>query len=117
MVRHSAAGGLGYARSDHAIVIPALIQILPTNDHSLMHHAAALLLGLLHEKPEMSVPALMESFSDTNENQKAVTVIAPGYSGPKAKPAAPLLLEALNDKDELVRELAKQALQESPQKH
>ena len=56
------------------------------------------------------IPALMESFNDTDESQKAMVVIALGYFGPKAKAAVPLLLQARKDKNEDVRELAKQAL-------
>lgn len=108
---YAAVNGLGLSHSDAKIIVPALIQILNTNDNSLMRYAAALSLGMLHAKPELSIPALIKSFDDPDQMHRFSVVFALGEFGSEAKPAIPLLLQARKDTDADVRDFAGKILQ------
>jgi HEAT repeat protein len=68
-IRDSAAGGLGWARSDLNIVVPALIGRL-SDQHMWVHYTGMEALCQLHAEPELAVPALMKEFPGKNPGHR-----------------------------------------------
>ena len=111
-IRASAASGLGWARSDLNIVVPALIARLSDPDWNV-HHAAVEALGRLHAEPGLAVPALMKDYP-VNDRWllRSPILIALGRFETNASAAVPMLLGALSNNDQDVRNQAAWALKQ-----
>jgi HEAT repeat protein len=109
-IRESAAFGLGWARSDLNIVVPALIVRL-SDENKMVHRSAVLALGPLDAEPGLAVPALMKDFPGDDPGLRSLILMAIGQFETNANAAVPMLLEALSDKDQIVRNDAAWALQ------
>jgi hypothetical protein len=110
-IRHSAAAGLGWERSDFSIVVPALISRVK-DGNGVVRNEAVISLGLLHAEPELTVPALIKVFSSSNNDAllRRLVLISLSEFESKAKACVPMLVDALKDNNEGVRESARSAL-------
>jgi len=111
IIRHSAATGLGWARSDLNIVVPALIARLSDRDW-WVHGEAVLALGHLHAEPELAVPALMKDYPGNDPKLRSEILRAIGRFETNASAAVPMLLQALSDSDPPVFNDAASALKQ-----
>ena len=109
VIRHSAAAGLGWARSDLKLVVPALIARLSDRDW-WVHCEAVTALGRLHAEPELAVPALMKDIPGNYPMLRSSVLSAIGRFGTNASAAVPMLIGALTDSDQDVRNQAASAL-------
>jgi HEAT repeat protein len=82
-------------------VVKVLIQSLRDRDDGV-RTVAATYLGIIHEAPDESVPALTTALSDPNGEVRRESATALGSFGSDALPALPLLKEAARDKNEEV---------------
>lgn len=108
-IRHSAASGLGWERSDASIIVPALIARLQDRNR-LVHVAAVSSLGQLHAQAELVVPALIKDFPGNDALLRCAILVSLSQFESKAKESVPMLVEALKDSDESVRRSATFAL-------
>jgi HEAT repeat protein len=109
VIRHSAAYGLSWERSDLNIVVPALIARLSDQDRAV-HLTAVQGLGQLHAEPGLAVPALMKDFPGSDPVLRGVILMSIGQFETNAGAAVPMLLEALSDKGQRVPDEAARAL-------
>ncbi len=112
-VRYSACYALGKMGSAAVTSVPALQKRLNDKDPTVAMAAAWALAKIDPQCPEatQSVPVLMRGLVDPEPRVRLEAAIALRCLGPAAKEAAPLLNEtALHDKDQLVRDMAGQAL-------
>lgn len=110
-IRHSAASGLAWARSDVDLIIPALIARLSDRD-ATMQYMAASSLGQIHARPDIAVPALIKNLSSTDPLLRGTILISLGLFEGKALEALPVIMVALKDPDPLVRQSAGFALKQ-----
>src|SRR5258708_15033334 len=109
--RHAAATGLGWARSDLNIVVPALIARLSDRDW-WVHCEAALALGHLHAEPGLAVPALMKDYPGNDPKLRSEILRAIGRFETNASAAVTKLLQALSHSDPTAVNPAASALQQ-----
>jgi len=110
-----AATALGLIGPAAKPAVPSLLRGLPDANRDLEFRLQCILaLGRIHAEPELVVPALMKSMSetlaDTDVRIRAFSTTALGQYGPKAQPAVPLLLGLLHDPNQYVRSEATNAL-------
>ncbi len=122
-VRIAAAGYLFEVRSNADIVLamPNLIQCLkdesPDKSDSLTLISTAIdTLGAIHARPDIAVPALLETLTNKDFIIRFVSVRALGQFGNTAISAVPALEQATNDSDKHVREMATVALKQIQEK-
>jgi HEAT repeat protein len=111
LLRELTASGLGWARSDMNIVVPALIGRLKDQDPDV-HNAAVVALGRLHAEPDLAVPALIKDFPANDPFLGGQILWALGRFETNASAAVPMLIEALSDNDWKVRHQAASALKQ-----
>src|SRR5207245_5475280 len=75
-----------------------------------VQHTAVQTLGRLHAEPELAVPALMKDFPGDDPALRSWILMAVGEFETNASAAVPMLLEALSDNDQKVRNKAAWAL-------
>jgi HEAT repeat protein len=100
-IRDAVAAGLGYARADADVVVPALIARL--QDNQQVQYTAAISLGELHAKPEAVVPALTNAFPSADSLLRRLILGSLGQFGGQATQAMPTIITALKDENEDVR--------------
>jgi HEAT repeat protein len=110
-VRYAAVRALGKIGPQARGAVPALARRLMDRDQPLkFREEAALSLGLIGEA---GVPELLKALKDVNapptKDVRPIVVISLGRAGEAARPAAPALAEALQDKDPKVRRWAAHA--------
>lgn len=110
-IRHSAASGLGWERSDASIIVPALIARLQDRNR-LVHMGAASSLGQLHAQAELVVPALIKDFPSDDPLLRLRILNSLAQFEGKARDSVPFLVETLKDGDESVRIRAALALKQ-----
>lgn len=97
-----------------AAVPPLLRGLADTNLDVEFRQQRIMALGQIHAEPELVVPALMKSLSETISDSdvriRLFSTIALGQFGPDAKPAVPLLTSLLQDPNRNVRSDATNAL-------
>jgi hypothetical protein len=108
-VRHAAASGLAWARSDSDLVVPALIARLGDSS-GMVHRAAIYSLGELHAKPELALPALMNDFPGADPLSRQLILLSFGRFQGAAKMVLPLIMSALKDNEHETRDMARRAL-------
>ena len=104
----------------HAAVVFALNECEPDVTLSLVRNlrydipsrrlGAVWSLGRLAQKPDLAIPALIESLSDTNPAVRESSAEALGRFGARAKPAIPELARVQQDENTKVRNAATNAL-------
>jgi HEAT repeat protein len=112
-VRYSACFALGKMGSAAVTAAPELQKKLKDKDPTVALAAAWALAKIDPQCPEatQSVPVLIRGLTDPEPRVRLEAAIALRCLGPAAKEAVPALNEAaLHDKDELVRDMAAQAL-------
>jgi HEAT repeat protein len=103
-------GSFPLLRTNAAPAIPALLRCLQDKDAGV-RCAAALALGRAALKPEVVVPALVATYQTAADwNVRRSCVSALGRFGPRARDADGLLVAALSDPKEIVRQSATNAL-------
>lgn len=93
-----------------AWTIEVLMQKLRDQDQFVRIHAATL-LGLRGDEAEPAVPALVELLENGNIHDRRLAALTLMEIGPAAEEAVPSLLEATDDEDEGVVEMALAALE------
>ena len=71
---------------------------------------AAFALANSGQDPETWMPVILELIRDKNSGRRIVTIKYLGLIGNKARAAVPIIITALTDNEELVREAAAEAL-------
>lgn len=107
---------LDLLRTQSEFVVPPLIHAL-TDPDELTQARAATSLGLLGQKPEIVVPALIKNLQETNGwRVPASAAKGLGRFGPEATPALPALKAVAGHQDSRVREAVAGAIRaiESP---
>jgi HEAT repeat protein len=92
-----------------APAVPALIELLNTDDPRLRNLALSTLWGM-GARAEAAVPTLAETLSDQDPEMRNGAAMALANMGATAAPAVPALLKALGDPDRRVRQTAVKAL-------
>ena len=111
-VRCAAASNLFYVRSNATIAVPNLIACLKVEsfenltvgpfdtDAAPLRNFAAAMLGEIHKRPEIAVPALIESLqNDSSINVRIRAAHALGKFGNDAQAAIPALTQAAKQAD------------------
>jgi HEAT repeat protein len=92
-----------------APAVPALIELLGTDDPRLRSLALSTLWGM-GARGEAAVPTLAETLSDPDPEMRNGAAMALANMGSAAAPAVPALTKALGDGDRRVRQTAVKAL-------
>lgn len=91
--------------------IEELIENLKVADQVVRLHAATV-LGSLGDEAEPAVPALIVLLQAKSVHDRKLAALTLGEIGPVAEAAIPALLDAMDDADEGVSEMAEWALEE-----
>ncbi|HEX4645100.1 MAG TPA: HEAT repeat domain-containing protein, partial [Verrucomicrobiae bacterium] len=91
--------------------VPALIQVLKSQDHGARIPAANS-LGDIHSDPDLVIPALIECLDDKLEDLPEAAASSLAKFGRQAKAAVPKLVKMLSNKEDDVRAAAAQALKQ-----
>jgi hypothetical protein len=112
-IRLCAAGALGYVGPAASNAVPSLINRLQDTNWVVGFYSIYALRNI-HSRPELTVPALTGVLDPTNlaRNRDTCYLALSGLAefGPAAKPAVPLILPCLQDRDAGVRVQATNAL-------
>jgi hypothetical protein len=95
--------------SDGKDAVPALINLLKSQ-HDDVRGTVRDCLGCIGPSAKDAVPELIRELNDVHMRFWAIITL--GRIGENAKPAVPLLLQYLNDKEQAVRDVATDALQQ-----
>jgi HEAT repeat protein len=104
-IRLAAISGMGWARSDFDILVPALAARLQEANY-LVSSSAAISLGQLHARPDIAIPALTNAYSNTNPLVRSSILMSLGKFEHQARPAMPTITAALKDDSQSVRDSA-----------
>jgi hypothetical protein len=104
-IRSLVASGLGSARSDFDVIVPALAARLQEANYAVSSSAATS-LGQLHTRPDIAIPALTNAYSNTNPSVRSFILMSLGAFEHQARPAIPTITSALKDDSQSVRESA-----------
>jgi len=104
---HYAIGCLG---TNAASSVPIYIDAIQTPSNEGMKFLATHALGMIHSRPELSLPVLCSMLNETNERSRCFAAISLGCFGSAGKPAWDDIASHLNDPDEQVRRAAGTAL-------
>lgn len=114
VVRNDAAVGLGSAKSDFDLVVPALIEAAkrggPTQEDYLIRCTARISLTGLYQKSDLVVPFFIGLLTNKDLGDREMGARFLGDFGLYAKPAIPALRTALGDGDPKVQRAAGKAL-------
>lgn len=103
------------------LMVPSLIPHVASRDPKVAASSAFILgnLALMQERmglpPEQTadiVPTLCANIAATNPEVRYQVVMALSHFGPRARPAVPLILQALHDSRATVRQAAREALKQ-----
>lgn len=104
---HYAIGCLG---TNAAPYVPIYLDAIHTTTNEDVKAWATLALGMIHSRPELSLPVLRPMLNETNEWSRHRAALSLGWFGPAGKPAWDDLVSHLNDSDEEMRSLTATAL-------
>jgi HEAT repeat protein len=109
-VRQYAVDAMQYMGSNAQPAVPLLVECLKDKDE-MVAKDAAWSLGELQLEPDIVVPALISNANLSRPILCSFAIFALGEFGTNARPAVPLLLEALSSQDASVRSAATNALE------
>jgi hypothetical protein len=109
VIRHAAASGLGWVRSDFDSIVPSLLASLD-DENRTVRYAVVISLGQLHWRPERVVPALTNELRANDNLLRMLILNSLGEFEGQATSAVPVIMGALKDSDEFVRDSAAAAL-------
>jgi HEAT repeat protein len=95
IVRKNAARGLGIIGPAAGESVSKLCALLKGDESQQVRREAAAALGMIHARPEESIPALLQAFKDSDEWARMRAISATGYFGPDGKDALPTLAALL----------------------
>ncbi|MDB6068148.1 MAG: repeat protein [Pedosphaera sp.] len=105
--RYAIAGALGAIGPAAKAAVPALIRGIGKN--GILSSEAVDALGEIHSEPELTVPVLLKYLGrDSPFRRDAAVALA--HFGADAKPAVPLLLEMINNPNDSIKKVAREAL-------
>jgi hypothetical protein len=106
--------GAAAVGTNGSAVVEAIVPCLNDSDQYTRSHAA-LALGRLLLRPDVTVPALAKSCKDVTADVRESALIALALFGEAARPARPAIVRALRDSDVEVRAVAAVALEQIPE--
>ncbi len=110
-VRRRAARALGcLAPSRAEAAVPALVQVLADSSAAVRLEAAAALARLGIPQAQAGIPVLVAALKDRTYDSRREAACALGKIGPAARQALPALREACQDRYQLIRKAAAEAL-------
>ena len=103
VLRREAMRSIGKLRAraplDIRAVMPLLVKAMADEDPGV-RAVAATYIGIIHEAPDVSVPALMTGLDDPEIEVRRASATALGSFGEAAQPASAALRKAAGDRDE-----------------
>lgn len=108
--RIAAAGSLVFVGTNADIAVSNLIQCLKSQPYEKCVMEAT--LGEIHSRPDITVPALIEAYSDKDLQVRVESIRALGEFGKAAASAVPALKQMTNDSNQAIRFEAAEALKQ-----